>query len=165
MRCRCSEPVQVPGGGHEEEVHTCLPHCRPDPCQTASGRRNCRTVCTRAPKAIQPGQGSEAEKLARTLLANQFVTGLRAELKRKLIGVEGSLEELVLKARFEEAKGHELAIETSRTFTASKTNKPKGVTPHTNCPITTTSDILESRRPDDNWVGVNKPWEMFQLWA
>ena len=41
--------------------------------------------------------------------------------------MEGSLEELVLKAQFEEAKGHELAIETSRTFTASKTNKPKGV--------------------------------------
>ena len=44
-----------------------------------------------------------------TLLANQFVAGLRQELKQKLISVDGTLEELILKARFEEAKGREFA--------------------------------------------------------
>ena len=58
-------------------------------------------------------EGPQAERMGQTLLANQFVTGLRPDLKRKLIGVEGSLEELVLKARFEEAKGRELALANS----------------------------------------------------
>jgi hypothetical protein len=53
--------------------------------------------------------GLQAERIGQILLANQFVAGLRPELKRKLIGVDGSLEELVLKARFEEAKGREFA--------------------------------------------------------
>ena len=53
-------------------------------------------------------EGPQAERMGRTLLANQFVTGLRPDLKRKLIGTEGSLEELVLKARFEEAKTRDL---------------------------------------------------------
>ena len=71
-------------------------------------------------------EGTEAEKLAKTLLANQFVTGLRPELKRKLIGVEGRLEELILKARFEEVKGRELALEVNRsTVTKQHTPKPK----------------------------------------
>ena len=39
-----------------------------------------------------------------TLLANQFFAGLQCDLKRKLIGVDGTLDELILKARFEEAK-------------------------------------------------------------
>ena len=68
--------------------------------------------------------GTEAEKLARTQLANQFVTGLRPEFKRKLIGVEGSLEELILKARFEEAKGRELALETSHAAAGAKLSVP-----------------------------------------
>ena len=52
-------------------------------------------------------EGPQAERMGQTLLVNQFVTGLRADLKRKLIGTEGSLDELVLKARFEEAKTRE----------------------------------------------------------
>ena len=43
--------------------------------------------------------------MGQTLLAKQLVAGLRSELKRKLIDVEGSLEELILKAQFEEVKG------------------------------------------------------------
>ena len=69
--------------------------------------------------------GPEAEKLARTLLANQFVTGLHPEFKRKLIGVECSLEELILKARFEEAKGRELALETSHNAAGAKLSVPQ----------------------------------------
>ena len=60
-------------------------------------------------------EGPQAERMGRTLLANQFVTGLRPELKRKLIGVDGSLEQLVLKARFEEAKIREFANEKSKS--------------------------------------------------
>ena len=40
-------------------------------------------------------EGLNAEIMGQTLLANQYVTGLRPELKRKLIGVEGSMEELL----------------------------------------------------------------------
>ena len=43
-------------------------------------------------------EGPQAEKMGQTLLANQFVARLRPNLKRKLMGVDGSLEELVLKA-------------------------------------------------------------------
>lgn len=49
--------------------------------------------------------------MGQTPPANQFIAGLHPELKKKLIGVEGLLEELILKARFEEAKGREFAVE------------------------------------------------------
>ena len=79
-------------------------------------------------KATQ--EGPQAEKMGLILLANQFVAGLRPELKRKLIGVDGSLEELVLKARFEEAKGQEFSTysTTNRHPQTAKEqiNKPKG---------------------------------------
>ena len=47
----------------------------------------------------------EAETMGQTVLTNQFVSGLQPELA----GVEGNLEQLLLKARFEEAKKRELA--------------------------------------------------------
>jgi hypothetical protein len=47
--------------------------------------------------------------MGQVLLANQFVAGLHPELKSKLMGVDGTLEELVLKARFKEVKGQEFA--------------------------------------------------------
>jgi hypothetical protein len=52
--------------------------------------------------------------MGQTLLANQFVAGLRPDLKRKLMGVDGTLEELVLKARFKEAKGREFSTMPTR---------------------------------------------------
>ena len=39
---------------------------------------------------------------------SQFVTGLLAKLKSKVVGREGKMDELVVKARFEEAKSKEL---------------------------------------------------------
>ena len=42
-------------------------------------------------------------------VSQSICAGLRSELKRKSIGIEGSLEELVLKAHFKEAKGQEFA--------------------------------------------------------
>ena len=51
----------------------------------------------------------EAEKVGQIVLVNQFVSGLRPELQAKVVGVEGSMDELVTKARFEEAKIKELS--------------------------------------------------------
>ena len=63
--------------------------------------------------------------MGQTLLANQFVAGLRPDLKRKLIGVEGALEDLILKARFEEAKSRELESEKGRDQVTPKEPAPK----------------------------------------
>ena len=52
---------------------------------------------------------SEAEKVGQIVLVNQFVSGLRSELQAKVVGVEGSMDEIVTKARFEEAKLKELS--------------------------------------------------------
>ena len=72
--------------------------------------------------------------MGQTLLANQFVEGLRAELKRKLIGLEGGLDELILKARFEEAKSQELTQERARDH---KLTKPTERTSSSSIPQTT----------------------------
>lgn len=77
--------------------------------------------------------------MGQTLLSNQFVTGLRSDLKRKLIGTEGSLEELVLKARFEEVKTRELVGDKSRTNVPTQTKRLAGGTPSTSAPPVTTS--------------------------
>ena len=53
--------------------------------------------------------GPEAEALGQSMLSNQFVMGLRPELKTKMVGMEGSFEELLIKSRFEEAKNREVA--------------------------------------------------------
>ena len=47
--------------------------------------------------------------MGQSVLANQFVAGLRPELKAKVVGSEGNMEQLLMKARFEEAKQKELA--------------------------------------------------------
>ena len=52
--------------------------------------------------------GAEAEKMGQTVLANQFVAGLRSDLKTKVVGTEGNFEQLLVKACFEEAKNKEL---------------------------------------------------------
>ena len=55
-------------------------------------------------------QGSqEAEKMGRSVLAYQFVAGLCQKLKAKIAGSEGNFEQLLTRARFEEAKFRELA--------------------------------------------------------
>ena len=47
--------------------------------------------------------------MGQSVLANQFVSGLILELKSKVAGTEGNLDQLLTKARFEEAKLHDLA--------------------------------------------------------
>ena len=41
-------------------------------------------------------------------MANQFISGLQPVLKSKVVGTEGNLEQLLVKACFEEAKIREL---------------------------------------------------------
>ena len=53
--------------------------------------------------------------MARRVLASQFVAGLKAELKEKLTGVEGDVDQLIEKARFEEIKRQELRLEKEET--------------------------------------------------
>ena len=55
------------------------------------------------------GGNSEAEKVGQIVLLNQFVSGLRPEIQTKVVGVEGSVDEIVTKARFEEAKLKEVS--------------------------------------------------------
>ena len=52
--------------------------------------------------------GSGAEVMGRSVLAYQFVAGLTDTLKSKLVGHNGSFEELLCKARFEEARMREV---------------------------------------------------------
>ena len=84
-------------------------------------------------------EGPQAERMGQTLLVNQFVTGLGADLKRKLIGTEGSLDELVLKARFEEAKTRELVGDKPRTYMPSRSQRPAGGSSSMLVPPMTTS--------------------------
>jgi hypothetical protein len=39
--------------------------------------------------------GNQAEKVGQIVLVNQFVSGLRSELQAKVVGVEGSMDEIV----------------------------------------------------------------------
>ena len=55
-------------------------------------------------------RGQEAETMGQSVLANQFVAGLRSELKVEVVGSEGNMEQLLMKARFEETKQKELAM-------------------------------------------------------
>ena len=66
-----------------------------------------RKLYAKAYAAVAYGM-PEAEEVGQRVLASQFVTGLRAELKSKVVGMEGKVDELVVKARFEEAKSKEL---------------------------------------------------------
>lgn len=64
--------------------------------------------------------------MEQTVLSSQFVAGLLPDIKSKVAGVEGDLEKLLTKARFEEAKLRELK-ETQKAPTAKPkvTSKPQ----------------------------------------
>ena len=51
----------------------------------------------------------EVVGMGQSVLANQFVSGLRADIKSKVAGSEGGFDQLLAKARFEEAKLQDLA--------------------------------------------------------
>ena len=53
-------------------------------------------------------EGGGAEAMGKSVLRSQFVAGLRAELRAKVVGCPGDFEELLGKARFEEARLREV---------------------------------------------------------
>ena len=71
-----------------------------------------RSVCTRPACSILQSLSlctTRAEKLGQMMLVNQFVAGLYEEIKTKVVGIEGSFDQLLGKARFEEAKLRDLS--------------------------------------------------------
>ena len=56
----------------------------------------------------------EAEAMGRSVLAYQFVADLLPHLKSKLVGSDGGFEELLTKARFEEATYRDVVVPGSR---------------------------------------------------
>ena len=70
--------------------------------------------------------GPEAEKMGQSVLANKFIAGLRSDLKQKIVGTEGSFEQLLLKARFEEAKKRELATAKTAVQAPPPKKPPSG---------------------------------------
>ena len=65
----------------------------------------------------QAQQGTQdAEDMGRSVLCCQFVTGLRQEIKLKLAGVEGTFDQLLARARLEEAKLRDLADHMPKAF-------------------------------------------------
>ena len=67
-------------------------------------------------KAYPPAQrgSEEAETMGRAVLANQFLVGLHPELKGKLAGQEGTFDQLLARARFEEAKLRDFGGDSER---------------------------------------------------
>ena len=53
------------------------------------------------------------------VLTNQFVTGLRRDIKMKVVGVEGSFDQMLTRARFEEAKLRDLSNNETGPLTKS----------------------------------------------
>jgi len=59
------------------------------------------------PRAIQATK--QAKGFGRSVLAHQFVAGLKRNLQTKAAGIEEGLEQLLVKARFEETKIRDLS--------------------------------------------------------
>ena len=64
------------------------------------------------PQAQQ--ETEEAEDMGRSVLSYQFVAGLRRDIKIKLAGMEGTFDELLVRARLEEAKLRDFAERVPR---------------------------------------------------
>ena len=110
-------PVQI------QAVQSSLFHDRKQkPRETVdSYAQELRQLFYRAYPTVQRGT-REAEDMGQLVLANQFVAGLLPELKTKVAGTEGKLEQLLTKARFEEAKLRELP---GSRMDGTSTNHPK----------------------------------------
>ncbi len=84
-----------------------------------------RRLLNRAYPQAQRGT-SEAEVMAQSVLSSQFVAGVRSSIKTKLAGSEGSLEQLLVRARFEEAKFRDLGERTARSAHKALPVQPTG---------------------------------------
>ena len=75
--------------------------------------QNLRRLFHRAYPQTQQGS-QEAEDIGRAVLASQFASGLLPDVKRKVAGSDGDMQQLLVKARFEEARLRDLSqISTS----------------------------------------------------
>ena len=64
--------------------------------------------------------------MGRSVLSSQFVAGLNPTLKSKVAGIEGDFGQLLVKARFEEAKLKEFAGAKQKKVVVEPTpNKPE----------------------------------------
>ena len=97
---------------------------RQKPQETVDGyAQDLRRLFHRAyPRAQQGAQ--ELEDMGQSVLAYQFVSGLLPQIKMKLAGVEGSFDQLLVKARFQEAKLRDLAGVEAPPATPLQQNAP-----------------------------------------
>ena len=100
--------------------------------------------------------GSGAEEMSRSALAYQFVAGLKDKLKSKLVGRSGSFEELLCKARFEEARLREMEASDEHTTNLPKTHHFQS-SQHTKLPV-----LVQVQQPLVG-VGVMEPTNLGAL--
>ncbi len=80
---------------------------------------------------LRAQQGTqETEEMGRSVLASQFVSGLRREIRVKLAGMEGSWDQLLVKAQFEEATFRDLTDPSLRPPSPMLTPHPMEYTAH-----------------------------------
>ena len=138
---------------HIQAIESSLFHERKQkPSETVERyAQDLRVLFKRAYPLAQQGT-QEAETTGKSVLAYQFVSGLRPEIKAKVAGHEGDFEKLLTKARFEEVKlrgiGEPFSKSGPRPFvTPSVTRARVGFTPFRD---SRGSSGTESR---DSWGG------------
>ena len=108
--------------------------------------------------------GQEAEQIAQTVLTSQFVAGLRTSIKAKLAGSEGSFDELLAKAHFEEAKSQELWVTHLKQNNQSKpANTGQRPATHLQTTVRYTTHGQTTRREQQVRSGGarSNPWKCF----
>ena len=104
-------PVRIPS------VQTSLFHERKQGEKESvdSYAQSLKTLFRKAYPQVQQG-GEVAESIGKSVLVSRFVAGLLPTLKIKVAGVDGKFDEILVKARFEEAKLRELsAMSTTKS--------------------------------------------------
>ena len=130
--------LPYPGGTTVQEIHPSTYLVSAEqlvPRLETGSARDGWHLCTRAEGIVLEGLSPSTDGSclgidlrALTLLTNQFISGLQPELKSKLAGQEGSFDQLLAKAHFEEAKQREFAAER-KPRSSSKSHG--GVAPRT----------------------------------
>ena len=67
----------------------------------------------------------EAEEVGQRVLTSHFVTGLRVDIQSAVVGLEGDMDHLLMKAHFEEAKRRELAAVRTTCSIYTKEGQPE----------------------------------------
>ena len=93
-----------------------------------------RKLYTKAYSTVTSGV-PQAEEVGQRVLTSQFVAGLRSELQAKVMGLDGTMDQIVMKARFEETKIKELA-----------TAKTNGAQKKTSVPVSTSSPAANTTK-------------------